>query len=474
MPRPRPEFHSAHRHPPRMESGTAKNRHSPGTTVTARQSVPHGATENQCSPGPGQSETAKRDSSEAARSFVYHDPRGGNNPLWRAVGQIDREDSGKTTKGRGEREKMVDAGVKKGMDFSYISSGTERNWRERRETGSRNLRSDRAGEWWFQRKNRTGQSPHAGRSHRESSEEHIHIYRGNLTKAGSSRTRNSTSKTRSSSMPPMFGQAIGGLNYADIVNPSHATPPDAKVSSIDIPNHDTLSQDMQACKNVIQFSNTDVYPAKRHRGELPSTSSPLTCVPAQSNIYTQLIGLSGEINHSREGNSIDKLSEGDGNANVYWPYRSAAKCRDTVAKRDITKAKRIDRKTKGYKARGRSIKGRSLHRDNSRYLRVGETVYRIVTTATDGDSSNTSSNSLGSAASCSKRGGTHAYRVSDLDLSYDKFRDDHFRQLARYGRGVASSSTLDAYTPPVCGRGEIGREESEHSSSSTGRDRSRF
>ncbi|RUS86068.1 hypothetical protein EGW08_006161 [Elysia chlorotica] len=386
---------------------------------------------------------------------------------------------------------MGGGGVKKGiLDFSYISSGAERNRNERIETRIRKVRSDRMGEWWFQRKSRLGHAPYAGYPQSESSEERIHIYRGNLTKAGCSHTKHSTPKKNtgiySSVSRHTFGEALGSLRHANIANPSHAVPPDARVSSIDIPYHDTLSQDMPAGKNDIHFSRTEVYPPRENRRQVPSTpNSPVTFSPGHSNnIYSQLIALSGGINPSRAGSSIDKHHEGDGK--VYLSCRFGAKSNDSFAKRDKFKTKKIEGNTKRQKTRrrGNNIKGRSPHKNNTQYLRVGEAVYRIVPNATHGNSSNSSSsdNSLGSAASAtySKPGMAHAYRMSDLDLSYDNFRDDHLRQLARHGRGVASSSTLDACTPPLCiragmaGMAGVTGVDSEHSSSSMGRDRIRF
>ncbi|RUS86069.1 hypothetical protein EGW08_006162 [Elysia chlorotica] len=84
VPRPRPTFPPSHGHSVKPAGGSRKD-HSSGASVRAQESVPSGPFGV-----PGnvdQDGTIKRDSTEAAGSFVYHDPWGGGNPLWRFAGQ---------------------------------------------------------------------------------------------------------------------------------------------------------------------------------------------------------------------------------------------------------------------------------------------------------------------------------------------------------------------------------------------------
>ena len=473
VPRSRP----AHRAMPDHSSNIGNSRLSAASSAST--SPLHQTQSGQQNPksavplGRGHSEPRRLDITDAAGSFVYHDPKGGSCPQWRMAGSLGQHeieippgDGGRGRgRGRGERGKQGKDGLKSGLRSGRSSPGVERTRDETREAGTRRLR-ERAGQWWIQPLGRPAESPRIGYSQSDSSEERIHIYRGNLNTTDFTGSRSSASKPNNGTDRAIVKLPLPGNNHTDIVYPSHAAPADARVSSIAIPYHDTITSDMAG----IQFPNTEVYPERGQQGRpLPCPPVSPTRLPTHgSTNHTQLIAVNDGRNHSRGGHNIDRPS---GGGNVYWPYHIAVRSSGAVDKRTTH---RLDKNNTSQKPKGTKRRSRSAGKDTSRYLRVGTAVYRIVPTVRDRTSSSSSTNSLGSAASCSKPALPRAYRVTDLDISYDNFRDDHLRQLARRGGGVASSSTLDACTPPVGDFHCLSREESDHSTSSTGPRRSRF
>ncbi|GFR88246.1 hypothetical protein ElyMa_000765900 [Elysia marginata] len=433
-----------------------------GTITTATAAGSFASAWRDAWQGKDETETGGRDISEVAGSFVYHDPRGGTNPSWRVIGK-----SGLLAghgKGRGNIGKTRDIGTKNRLesDDSSLETGMEKG--KGKEFGTCKVRGDRVGEYWLQCM-AAGQSHRTGDTQSQLSEERIQIYRGNLNTPDVHRTK-PYSKAYGGAYSAVSGAAGGGAFHTDLINPSHATPPDARVSSIAIPQHDTLPRDMSAGKTGIRFSNTEMYSTKGHKEkESPLTLPPMTCVHPQSNLYTDLLDFSDRKEHSRE----EKIFGQSGNKewNVYRPYSVGlnAKACDTV---DIG-GQHIHKRSNKYKTKGSTRKNKwGPDKDSRRYLRVRGAIYRIVPTVTGGNSSSsTSSNSLGSDVYCTESGlAQSSHRVADHDLSYDNFRDNHLRQLARRGGRVASSSTLDACAARDC---------AEHSSSSSSdRDYSRF
>ncbi|GFO43900.1 hypothetical protein PoB_007040500 [Plakobranchus ocellatus] len=384
----------------------------------------------------------RQDTSVATGSFIYHDPWGGNSPMWRV----------ESTDGRGKHAEVSEGITEAPEESVNGDKKSERNGVKNAESSTYRVR-ERGSEWMHLYT--PGPSHRSGHPLVDQSTERIHIYRGNLTTANGAASKNL--KLHKVGDGSITSQLLKNSNQDnDLCNKTESAA--THVSSIDIPTYDSHYRGFVMHSNGKQHSDRISSLTRDHERQIVSKQpAAARAQDLASNVYAQPLSTAMRKHPSNGSYNIDRPYSG----NTQWPDASAGPINQNIRRgkirANISDKTRISVKNKNT----------SAERD-SRYMRVGKTIYRILPTAAYSDSNTSSNSSVGSRISKkSKLGFSKAYKVSGFDISYDNFRDGHLRQLTRRGDGAASSSTLEAGLAPMTDTNGLDRAESGRSSSAT-------